>query len=132
MIKRLINWFKDYKYRNLIYHIEGDYVIITNIKDFSSTSIRLPKAINGCEVLDIDTHLKTFGPLEYINGEKVRNDMHLINNRFIYKGNRIYRIVYQIGNDYYVSYYLRYFHESIYSYIINNHEYDDRIIYYRF
>lgn len=134
MLKRLISWFENYKCRNLIYQIEDSYVIITGFKyGLVRRSIRLPKTINGYTVLNIDKCLTRFS-LGYINSEKIKNSFHIINNRFIYKNNRIYRIEYNIGDDYYVSYYLSANHKSEYSYIIGgtyNFEYYTNFIYIR-
>ena len=122
MIKRLINWFKNYKYRNLIYHIEGDHIEIIGLENKYVKSVTIPKEINGYPVQYIRQGIFASWMLEYINGEKIKNRYHLINNRFIFKvgDSIIFNIKYQIGSDY-VCYH--YYDHSEYSYLINDVEY---------
>lgn len=123
MVKRIINWFKNYKLRNLIYNINGDHIEIIGLENKYVKSVTIPKEINGYPVQYIRQGILASWMLEYINGEKIKNRYHIINNRFIYKlgDSIIFNIKYQIGSDYYVCYH--YYSHNEYSYLINDIEY---------
>jgi hypothetical protein len=84
------------------YEIEDCEITITGIKDRSTTLIEIPEFIEGYPVTKID--VGCFGDYmgtNIINNVKVENNFCVIRNKWIYYYGAIYKIIHQIGDDYY-------------------------------
>lgn len=131
-------------------HLNG-YIGITiiGIGDYNVESIIIPETINGYPVTEIGdlnlwaSKLKSiiipksvieiksnafYGSpnINIINGEFIENDFIIINNRFIFDGNYVFLIKYQISDDYVIC-------RKEYEYQIDNacvycNEYDEYFI----
>ena len=109
----------------LKYKIENNEVTITGYKDQFVKSIVIPDKIDGYPVTRIGSletlytneliipnsvnnisciGLRNHGMLKYINNQPIIDGFCVINNRFIYYQGMVYRIVYNIGGDYFVGY----------------------------
>lgn len=112
-------------YNGFEYKIIENKVIITGFNDSSITHIEIPNVIDGYPVTMIGSletlyteeliipnsvndisciGLRNHGMLKYINAQPIIDGFCVINNRFIYYHGMVYRIVYNIGGDYFVGY----------------------------
>ena len=136
-------------YNNFEYEIDDGQVIIIGYTNNSVESIVIPEFIEGYPVTSLWEH--SFSMCEFllsitipisvdtiersilfncesiyrINGVEVINDFCIINNKFIYDNEIISKIIYQIGNDYYIECYVSYVFPDTYYYYIDDYMYDD-------
>lgn len=109
----------------LKYEIYDGKVCIIGIKDKMISSIVIPDIIDGYPVTMIGSletlytneliipnsvnnisciGLRNHGMLKYINNQPIIDGFCVINNRFIYYQDMVYRIWYKIGGDYFAEY----------------------------
>ena len=109
----------------LRYEIYDGKVCIIGVKDKMVSSIVIPDIIDGYPVTMIGSletlytneliipnsvnnisciGLRNHGMLKYINNQPIIDGFCVINNRFIYYQDMVYRIWYKIGSDYFAEY----------------------------
>ena len=86
------------------YEIIDDEVTITHLKDGSVTSINIPEFIDGYPVTNITLYALDGQFLSNVNGYDIPNNPLIINNKFILECKVVYKITYNIGNEFTSSY----------------------------
>jgi hypothetical protein len=90
---------------NFKYKIIDNEVTITGVKDKFTKSIEIPEFIDNLPVTNIGEYaFYNCASLKEINGVDIKEGVNFINNRFIYRNQLIYKILYQICDDYICGY----------------------------
>lgn len=99
------------------YEVIDDEVTIKYLKDRSVTSIDIPEFIDGYPVTNINHYALDGQFLSNVNGYDICDNPLIINNKFILECKVVYKITYNIGNEFTSSYVdrwnYRYFMDNI-------------------